>query len=591
MSFSEINAGALNNNFKALSSAIDQVSRSVSSLQFGVSEVKADVGEVSSELSSTRSELLALAAAFNDYVQEAERTAAVQRAETKMGNLKAELDRQYGHYSVVRRTSVGVLQAFDVANVSDDVVTHVSEELMIQSPRYWLAPALVGIAAWSRDDKDICERSIQEAFKRNPAKTSLFFALVLRRMGRNQAALRWLRHYLQSCTSSALTREFAVILEAAAQGAFGPQGASLLSEQLKKWNDELRLDDEIVRAQVEEWKSELDNNADVLAPDEYPELRSVCPDFPQLEAMLNAATSLRKTTKKHQAVKDDDRASLNMIADMLDDLLEQLVTEYDDEELPLRREVAFNEAIIETDGDMKRAQKKASQYQRALEETIDAVTLQTRTAISPSLMGVSVQTQKVSIGAGQSDFITGISEYTKEYRSKVLTEATIVLDQNHSTQAQTFGFVGHQSKTSEPEQPVFSRLQSAWDSTFASYIERVSFNPSSVVVPIVIATVVVLIAFLISVTFGFLLLVGAGGGVGYWVYNKKKKADAELATALRMKAQAFDESKKLIIAARAAFFDLQLEYKELDEDEEGLRNLIETWPTAKPSETSKASER
>lgn len=588
MSYADVDD--LNKNFKVISNALNEVHTAVSNLEVDVSEVRTTVGQVSSDLSTTREELLALSEAFNDYVQEAHRTAAVQRAETKMGNLKAELDRQYGHYSVVRRTSVGVLQAFDVANVSDKVVTHVSEELMIQSPRYWLAPALVGIAAWSRDDKEICDRSIQEAFKRNPAKTSLFFALVLRRMGRNEAALRWLRHYLQSCTSSALTREFAVILESAAQGAFGPQGALMLSKQLKQWNDELRLDDDIVRAQVEEWKSELDNNAGVLATDEYPELRALSPEFPQLEAMLNAATALGATTKKYQAVKDNDSSSLNVVADMLDDLLEQLVTEYDDEELPLRREVAYNEAIIETDGDMKRAKQKASQYQRALEETVDAVTLQTRTAITPDLMGVSVQTQKVSIGAGQSDFITGLNEYTKDYRSKVLTEASIVLDENHSYEAQTFGFVGYRSNTSEPEPAVISRLQAAWDSSFNSYIQRATFKPSSVAAPVAITAVVVLLALLLVPVFGVLLLLGGGGGLGYWIYDKKKKADAEVATAYRLKAQAFEESQRMLLGARAAFFDLQLEFKELDKDEEGLRNLIETWPTAQPAQASKASE-
>lgn len=575
---------SISQDISVLGGLINDVDRSVSS-------VKADVGRVAKEVSTTQNELMSLRQAFMDYVQQAERTAAVQRAETKMGNLKAELDRQYGHYSVVRRSSVGVLQAFDVGNVSDEVVAHVSEELMIQSPRYWLAPALVGIAAWSRDDKEITDKSISEAFKRNKAKTSLFYALVMRRMGRNDAAARWLHHYLQSCTSSALTREFAVILEAAAQGAFGPDGAKLLSGQIKKWNEELRMSDDVVNAQIKEWVEELGNNAGVLASDEYTELRSVSPDFPRLEAMLNAATSLGNTTKKYQAVKEDTYSTPAVIADMLDDLLEQLVTEYDDEELPLRREVALNEAIIETVGDMQRAQQKASQYQRALEETVDATTLQTRTAISPELMGVSVQTQKVSIGAGQGDFDNALSQYTRDYRSKVLTEAKIVLDNNHSGQAQTFGFVGHQSSTSEPEQNVLARLRDEWERSFASYIESITFKPSSVVVPVIIAIVAIIIGFAISPGFGALLLIAGGGGVGFWIYNKKNKADAAVQQAQNAKAEAFEVSKQKVLAARAAFYDLQLEFKELDKDEEGLRNLIATWPTAKIEEPAAAAGR
>ena len=108
--------------------------------------------------------------------------------------------------------------------------------------------------------------------------------------------------------------------------------------------------------------------------------------------------------------------------------------------------------------------------------------------------------------------------------------------------------------------------------------------------PVAITAVVVLLALLLVPVFGVLLLLGGGGGLGYWIYDKKKKADAEVATAYRLKAQAFEESQRMLLGARAAFFDLQLEFKELDKDEEGLRNLIETWPTAQPAQASKASE-
>ena len=143
----------------------------------------------------------------------------MQQSQVKIVDLKAQLDREFGHYSVVRRTSVGLLQGFDVGNISNAVATNVAEELMIQTPRYWLAPALVALAAWSHDRQDIAEKSVQEAFSRDRHKTSLFFTLVLRRQGRMSGSVRWLRHYMASLDPSALTREFAVILEASSCNA------------------------------------------------------------------------------------------------------------------------------------------------------------------------------------------------------------------------------------------------------------------------------------------------------------------------------------------------------------------------------------
>ncbi len=569
---------------RALQKYLDNITSSIYQVDSKVNLVSGEVSRVGKDLNETHSELKKLSEAFYEYVDAAKRAAIAQRAETKLGNLKSELDRQYGHYDKVRRTSIGVLQAFDVANVSDAVVSHVSEELMIQSPRYWLAPALVAIAAWSRNDKEIVEKSVEEAFNRNSAKTSLFFALVLRRMGRNESALRWLRHYLQSCDSKALTREFAVILESAAQGAFGKNGAQMLSAQIKKWNDELRLDDDIVKSQVQEWVHELENNCSILAPNEYKELRDCCPDFGKLRNMLEAATTLGNTRDKYQAIKDDTTTTLQASADMLDDLLEQLVTEYDDEELPLRREVAYNEAIVETDGDMEKAEKKADQYKRALEETVDAVTLQTRTAISPDLMGVSVQTQKVSVGAGQKDFLTALNEYTKNYRSKVVNSVRIVLNEKHSKLAEQYHFVGYSGETRENENVAFNNLHHAWDETFDEYIKKLQFNNDELIKPIIFSVIGVVILFILHlVPVAFFVAFACVAGIAIWANNKKKKADEAVAEALKSKEEAFEISRLHLAAARAAFVDIQFEYQELNKDEEGLRDLIETWPTAKPS--------
>ena len=221
-------------------SAINSVNHSLSALTTQVGAVDANVGRVSADLSTTRSELNQLRADFESFIQQAERTANIQRSETAIGNVEAKLEREYGHYKVVRRASIGTLQAFDIGNVSNRTVQQVSEELMIQTPRYWLAPALVALAAWSRDNQDLATRSVEEAFSRDPQKTSLFFALVLRRQSRMESATRWLRHYLVSLDPRSLSREFVVILEAASQDAFGPHGKVIVGDQLNEWCEQLR---------------------------------------------------------------------------------------------------------------------------------------------------------------------------------------------------------------------------------------------------------------------------------------------------------------------------------------------------------------
>lgn len=163
----------------SLSRALNDIHRSISNqignLDTKVDGVRGEVGRVSGDLQTTRTELLALRDEFQSFVNQAARTANIQRSETVIGNLEAQLDREFGHYNDVRRTTIGTLQAFDIGNVTNKTVQQVSEELMIQTPRYWLAPALVGLAAWSRTTRNSPpsrSRRRSAAIRRRPACSS-----------------------------------------------------------------------------------------------------------------------------------------------------------------------------------------------------------------------------------------------------------------------------------------------------------------------------------------------------------------------------------------------------------------------------------
>lgn len=570
----------LKNYLLNMNSSIDYMSNAVSNVSRRMDTVSARVDRMDSQLSTTHAVVVALMDAFSAYVEFAHRTANVQRAETKLGNLKSDIDRKYGHYDKVRRTSIGVLQAFDVANVSTAVVSHVSEELMIQSPNYWLAPALVAIAAWGRDDKDIVDKSVEEAFRRNAQKTSLFFALVLRRLRRFDTALCWLQHYLHRCDANALTREFAVILESLAQGAFGSNGATMLATQLNTWTKKLRRDNTIVETQVSEWVEEFRNNSLILSPNECPELRNCCSEFDKLKNMLEAASALGRVKDKYQLVYDDENLTPQASVDMLDGLLERLVTEYDEEELPLRREVAYNEAIIEADGDMERAKEKANSYERALEETIDAVSLQTQIALSPNLMGVSVQTQKLAVGLSSKDFLAALKIYTDTYRSEAVDSVHIVLTENHSQLAKAYNFSGYEGEADDDEEDAFSALHEAWDNTFAKHINSLRFKNKQLLKPILYSVIAVMILFIIYHTAAYVAAPCCAAGIALWAHFKKKKADKAIKKVVNRKTEAFEESKRYLTTVRTQFENMQKLYRSLDSDEEDLKNLIIAWPNA-----------
>lgn len=569
---------------KAIDRMNGELSREINSVSRQVDGVGVELGQVRNDLRLTSDELRVLKAQFEAYVDEAARVAAVQRSETRVGNVRAELDRQFGHYSVVRRTSVGTLQAFDVGVVSNDTVTTVSEELMLQTPRYWLAPALVALAAWSRDDSELADSGVQEAFSRDKHKTSLFFTLVLRRQGRQESAVRWLRHYLSSLDPSALTREFAVVLEAASHQAFGGAGQQLMADVMGSWCRELRSRGDIVEAQVQNWMGELGVQRMKVDASHYPTLSRISPEWPKLERQIEGASATNQTQAKYEIVRAIESEMPPLLEDALDDLLDQLVTEYDEEELPLRREVVYHEAVIEENGDLARAEARADEISKALEETTDVVSLQTMAAIQPEHLGVSVQTQRVAIGVGVSDFRSAVGRYCASYRSDAIDRMSFVFGNSHSNYASTFGFPGLAVTSDQSEQTVINQIKSTWQTTFEQYIDSISFKNKWYRTPALIAFGVAFVCSFINPFLGFIALIG-GGVLVYMLGEKQKRRCAEeVAKAEKTKDQAIDTTVGLYRDANAELVDANLTYAELDGHETDLLHMIDTWPTANTQE-------
>jgi hypothetical protein len=559
-----------------------QINQVGSELSSQVSDIDYKVGSVASDLSVARNELQQLKADFELFVKTHERTRLVQLAETRLAALQAELEREYGHHHVVRRTSVGILQAFDIGNVRNKTVHDISEELMVQTPKYWLAPALVALAAWSKDDQNLAEKSVAAAFTRDPKKTSLFFALTLRRQARLGEATRWLRHYFVALDPRALTREFAVLLEAIAQDGFGAEGRELVMEHLTQWREILREEPEIVTAQVKKWRSEILNHRGRINESTFDLLAHKSPQWSQVKSVLEHASAHEFVIQKYTGVRDTSTPLSFSVADRLDDLLEILVTEFDQEELPLRREAIYQRAIIDHDGDSALADQAAALEVSALDDTIDALSLQTYTAFRPDLFGVSAATQKIAVGASVEHYATAIGQVTRDYRAKWPQEIEIVLDESHSHYASTYGFESWKTSSSVPQQDAEEGLTRYWDAVVQRYIDAQAFSAKKVLIQILAGAAGVAISSSVLITgnavLGVILLLITLGVVGFLIFQKKQDCDKAVATARKAREKAKVVSIDTYREVSAEWVDAKIVYEEEDAKEADLLELVEGWP-------------
>ena len=565
-----------------LKNQVDRLTDLVRGLDRSVTLVGQQVTVVGEEQRETRGELSVLRSEFAEFREVHQRTAAKQLAETRVGVLQDKLAHEFGHHDVVRRSATGMLQAFDSGLVTEETVHRVSEELMVQTPRYWLAPVLVAMARWAGDDRDGCARAINEGFQRAPDKTSLFMALVLRRQRREAAAVRWLRHYLMAQDPAALGRAFAVILECISHGAFGPGGVEVMRERLESWRTQLLRDEEKLRAQVAGWRSYLDSHIALPAGHAFPRLAAVSPQWSQMEAVLARAEAHRSVLAKYTALMSAETEPLDRLEDAVDDILDLLVGDCDDEELPLRRELAYREAVIESEGDVTRAKQAVMSDGRTMETTLDYLTIQTRSALNPAAIGVSASTQRIAIAACHEWFAEAHASFTRDYRGRLPVEVQAVFGTAHNTGAETFQLPTWTGSFTKPIEGLERSLADHWDRHGQSYVDKLAFNwrRQAMIAGGVVAAALLVLALCAGIVPALIVAVIGGGIWATVLYSQNQSAvrrQQEIRLHLeRGRAQSLTQLR----AAGAELVDWTTRYREADGLESRVREMIAQLATA-----------
>ncbi|HEY0511788.1 MAG TPA: hypothetical protein VGH73_07790 [Thermoanaerobaculia bacterium] len=330
---------------------------------------------------------------FHGYLEDYRRRTELQLAETRIVKVRQELERRFGHYDEVRRRITGILQAADIAIVRAETVRTTAEELMLGAPGYWLAPGLVALMAWIVDDREIADRALAEALRRDPYKTELFFTLICRRAGRPEAMSRWLGLYLRLLDPQAIDREVVVVLDAVATGTLGRRAQDVFWQTSLEWIEALRQVPGQVEAQARRWLEVLAAERGRVEPGEFKLLRAHSPAWPALEASLASVRRNPRVVERFRKVVETPTLLPLSVLSAVDGLLDTLVSRFDEEELPLRRQERLLQLILDEEGDRQRAEEKAA-VEEALVEKVSFVGRLTDILMVPEQAGASLAAQR-----------------------------------------------------------------------------------------------------------------------------------------------------------------------------------------------------
>ncbi|WP_052807466.1 hypothetical protein [Risungbinella massiliensis] len=304
----------------------------------------------------------------------------LQLAEIRLVRIRQERQEKFQHLQQLRRTATGVLQALDLGIVRSEVFQNVSEELMITIPKYWLAPAVVALVAWVNDQKEVADRALAEALRRDEKKTSLFMALVTRRYGRLDASRRWFEHYFTLLDPKNLETEFITLLEGITNGVFAYDVRMAFQNQLKHWLDECMEDASLTKETRDQWKESLwaigtDREIsleelgeeeyqrrfeELFSDDKYDLLRKYCTNWDEINESISNHQYYEHIAETIKSWLEQNTSLEPKIESAVDNLLDQLVSQVVGEELELKREERKLELVIKYHGDWTKANQNWS---------------------------------------------------------------------------------------------------------------------------------------------------------------------------------------------------------------------------------------
>lgn len=333
----------------AVNSAINTVNRNLGIIQSDVNSVGNAVVEVNSRVGVLKQDLEHLKARFEYMIKENRRQAALQRAITEIIRVRQELEQNFGNYKVVRDTMIGILEATDLKLIRQETLKTCTEELMLTTPRYWLAPVLIALSSWIADNKPLATRALKEALRRDEEKTCLTFALICRRNGRTKACFEWLSRYFAMQKANDMKTSIIAYIDAYTNGVFGEDRDNLCEEYIQHWMAELSSP-EFEEHQKTYWKGIYQTFTKDTTP-QYAKLAECAPaEFARMNEQVMRINSAPEIIAFFQNIMNTEVDQAQLVR-AIDNELIKLVKNYDKDEAPLREEEEYLTDIKNKNGD------------------------------------------------------------------------------------------------------------------------------------------------------------------------------------------------------------------------------------------------
>ena len=492
---------------------VTRLERKIDALSATTEQLSTMVNNTNMAIETANHNIAVLTQKFQEMANDQKRQAALQQAATELVQIRQELEQNYGNYKVIRQTMLGVLQATDLALVKKATISRVSEELMLSTPTYWLAPCLVAVAAWIGNDRDLAQRAIAEAVKRDEERTAITMALICRRNNRVETCYEWLSIYFSHQNAANFSEGSFAYIDAYINGVFGPDKKHMCDDYVMQWMNEIRGNSSNLEASQEKTWKEYCNRFSLDISHLYPDLDGTVTEYDSINEYVSRILAVDPIAENLTGI-NNAYIDQNRLKAKIDESLIQLISRYNEDEEPLRKEEKYLLAIKHFEGDKEAAKQsiiKAEQKRK--QQTLNLVEQMSHVILTDKDTSPSERKTAVSFLSGYIRI--GFQTYITEKKDTFPNQITMKVD----------GWTGTSEDGSNAEE-LCRAFEAEMTTRRAAELEKAKrSNEKAMMISAIVLAVLGVICLFAMPPFGVILLAGAAVLVYFSFRTKKTTAE------------------------------------------------------------------
>jgi hypothetical protein len=345
--------------------------------------------------------------------------ASLEQARDERMRLEDRLRDEFAGRKEIRQLAVSLISSAGSAAIRDAVidpqtVISTAGEHMLKDADYWLAPAVIAVAAEQLGHSETSPGAWSLSATSDLGKSDLFMSLFCSLQRKHDAAAMSMNRYLEALNPHALGREFSHVINALAEGELGPDARSYAQEAMNRWGYQMlssAAGETSYDTQFTTCRNHLLVNREPL-PDQLPNLRHHAAEqwneleqyWPYVMACRLAARSFaERFPETGPAELLPARRTHSRRA------LRQLIEQPEEDEIEVRRLIRTQDLIVQCGGDRQRAEALASELGDPFAPTSDLATFLTQATFEPEAYGLGLTAQRFALACA-TNWIMGAGE-------------------------------------------------------------------------------------------------------------------------------------------------------------------------------------